>query len=173
MSTCMTTPILAWPIKNCLLWACHVYARWVPVHIHDMESLSPSILEELQAHGHWVAQKTHHHFSAIPTDQAHEQNNALVKCSGGAVGFTENPSSFWKWMLAGPEHSVQNNSQTSVNFRPFHKNDRSYCNMVCLTVWPIIYWTRWPAVWPWALGCQSTVRRTIKDYMIKSTIVTT
>ncbi len=77
----------------------HNNARWVPA------SLPPSILEEFQGHGHWVVQKTHNRFSAMPIDQAHEQNNALVKGSGGAVGLTENPSSFRKWMLAGPEQA--------------------------------------------------------------------
>ena len=38
-------------------------------------------------------------------DQAHEQNNDLVKGSGGAVGLTENPSAFKKWMIAGPEQA--------------------------------------------------------------------
>lgn len=83
----------------------HNYARWVSVHIRDMESLPPSILEEFQAYGHWVIHKTHNRFSAMPIDQAHEQNNALVKGSGGAVGLTENPSAFRKWMLAGPEQA--------------------------------------------------------------------
>ena len=31
-------------------------------------------------------------FSAIAIDQAHEQNHAIVKGDGGAVGLTENPS---------------------------------------------------------------------------------
>ena len=31
-------------------------------------------------------------FSTIPIDQAHEQNNSLVKGDGGAVGLTETPS---------------------------------------------------------------------------------
>ena len=82
----------------------HNYARWVPVHICDMDSLPPSILDEFQACGHWV-QKTHNHFLAKPIDQAHEHNNALVKGSGGAVGLTKNPSSFRKWILAGPEQA--------------------------------------------------------------------
>ena len=41
----------------------------------------------------------------MPIDQAHEQNNELVKGSGGAVGLTENPSAFRKWMIAGPEQA--------------------------------------------------------------------
>ena len=39
----------------------------------------------------------------MPLDQAHEQHNATVKGSGGAVGLTENPVAFNKWMVAGPE----------------------------------------------------------------------
>lgn len=83
----------------------HHYARWAPVHIRDMESLPPSILEEFQVHRHWVVRKTRNRFSAMPIDQAHEQNNALIKGSGGAVGLMENPSSLQKWVLAGPEQA--------------------------------------------------------------------
>ena len=42
-------------------------------------------------------------FSSIPIDQAHEQNNASVQGSGGAVGLTESPVAFRRWMVAGPE----------------------------------------------------------------------
>ena len=41
----------------------------------------------------------------MPIDQAHEQNNAIVKGLGGAVGLTQNPSAFRKWLLAGPEQA--------------------------------------------------------------------
>ncbi len=63
------------------------YARWIPVHIRDMKSLPDSIKEEFQRF--WVVQKTSNVFSSIPIDQAHEQNNRLVKGAGGAVGLTE------------------------------------------------------------------------------------
>ncbi len=33
----------------------------------------------------------------------HEQNNALVKSTAGAVGLTENPNAFQQWMTSGPE----------------------------------------------------------------------
>ena len=42
-------------------------------------------------------------FSAIPFDQAHEQENKIVKGLGGAVGLTENPVAFKRWMLSGQE----------------------------------------------------------------------
>lgn len=81
------------------------YARWIPVHIRDMESLPLSILEEFKQNGQWVISKTTNRFSAIPVDQAHEQNNGMVKGAGGALGLTENPSAFRKWMLAGPKQA--------------------------------------------------------------------
>ena len=44
-------------------------------------------------------------FSATPLDQAHEQNNAKVNYSGGAVGSTENPVGLKIWMVSGPEQA--------------------------------------------------------------------
>ena len=79
------------------------YARWMPVHIRDMKSLPDSIMEEFLQHSSWVLSKTSHKFSAIPFDQAHEQENKIVKGAGGAVGLTENPTAFRRWMLSGPE----------------------------------------------------------------------
>uniref|UniRef100_A0A1X7UZV2 Uncharacterized protein n=2 Tax=Amphimedon queenslandica TaxID=400682 RepID=A0A1X7UZV2_AMPQE len=70
------------------------YARWIPIHIRDMESLSSTVIHEFKDNGLWVIQKTPHCFTAMPIDQAHEQNNELVKGSGGVVGLTENPSAF-------------------------------------------------------------------------------
>ena len=67
-----------------------------------MESLPTSIYQEFKGHGHWVVKKTTNRFSSMPIDQAHEQNYELVKGSGVAVGLTENPSAFRKWMIAGP-----------------------------------------------------------------------
>ena len=90
-------------------WFCALdhtnYARWIPVHLRDMAQLPkthPDIYEEFKA-GHFTAQKTKRVFSAMPIDQAHEQNNACVKGDGGAVGLTENPSALRRWMIAGPE----------------------------------------------------------------------
>ncbi len=81
------------------------YARWIPVHLRDMSLLSkshPDIYREFNA-GHFTVQKTKRVFSAMPIDQAHEQNNAHVKGDGGAVGLTDNPSALRRWMIAGPE----------------------------------------------------------------------
>ena len=62
------------------------YARWIPVHLRDMAELPkvhPDIYTQFNC-GHFTDQKTKQVFSAIPIDQAHEQNNACVKGDGGA-----------------------------------------------------------------------------------------
>ena len=70
------------------------YARWVPIQIRDMKSLPDSVRCEFQERHHWVLSKTGNKFSLMPLDQAHEQENKMVKGSGGAVGLTENPAAF-------------------------------------------------------------------------------
>ena len=79
------------------------YARWVPVHIRDMKTLPAGITDQL--HKFWVFPKTQNRFSAMPLDQAHEQNNAKVKETRGAIGLTENPVALKRRMVSGPEQS--------------------------------------------------------------------
>ena len=73
------------------------YSRWISVHLRDMVTLShlhPQIHGEFHK-GHFTVQKTNHSFSKIALDHAHEQNNAIVKDDGGAVGLTESPAALW------------------------------------------------------------------------------
>ena len=81
------------------------YSRWLSVHIQDMMDLQkvhPSLYQSF-LEGHFVYHKSKKMFSAIARDQCHEQNNALVKGDGGAIGLTENPQALARWMLSGPE----------------------------------------------------------------------
>ena len=64
------------------------------MHIRDMQMLPEQTREEFVWHHHWVINKTAKTFSAIPIDQAHEQENKIVKGVGGGVGLTENPVAF-------------------------------------------------------------------------------
>ena len=83
------------------------YARWLPIHIRDMASLdqlTPSLVSEFK-NGHFVVKKSHRHFSAVPIDQAHEQNNKVVKGDGGAIGLTKDYAKLLRWMISGPEVS--------------------------------------------------------------------
>ena len=68
-----------------------------------MKSLPDHVRSDLMKF--WVISKTHNKFSSMPIDQVHEQNNKLVKGSGGAIGLTENPVAFRRWMIAGPEQA--------------------------------------------------------------------
>ena len=40
---------------------------------------------------------------AVAFDQVHEQNNAVVRGDGGAVGLTEDQEQLRRWMLKGPD----------------------------------------------------------------------
>src|SRR3989442_1793403 len=51
----------------------------------------------------FTVRKTRNVFSNIPLDQAHEQNTALIKGDGGAVGLTDNPGALRRWVVAEPE----------------------------------------------------------------------
>ena len=50
-----------------------------------------------------MIQKTGRPFSRLALDHAHEQNNAIVKGDGGAVGLTENQTALRRWMVSGAE----------------------------------------------------------------------
>ena len=63
------------------------YSRWVPIHIRDMKLLPDHVRSDLMKFL-VISSKTHNKFSLM---QVHEQNNKLVKGSGGAIGLTENP----------------------------------------------------------------------------------
>ena len=83
------------------------YARWLTIHLRDMmciDARHPEIAKEFHK-GNFVVHKTERIFSGLPIDQAHEQNSALIKGEGGAIGLTEDESALRGWMVAGPEVS--------------------------------------------------------------------
>ena len=81
------------------------YVRRLSIHLRDMyrlKDVAPDVAVQFQQ-GKFAVSKTSKPFLAIPIDQAHERNNALVKREAGAVGLTENPSALRRWMVTGPE----------------------------------------------------------------------
>ena len=81
------------------------YARWLPIFIQDLKMLSsrhPSIHKEFME-GNFTVRKTRKAFSTIAEDQAHEQNNKIIKIDGGAIGILDNETALLKWMVGGPE----------------------------------------------------------------------
>ena len=70
------------------------YARWIPVHLHDIVALEDKhtdVFAEFMD-GNFTVKNTTHAFSALAIDPAHEENNASVKGDGGAVGLNEYPA---------------------------------------------------------------------------------
>ena len=61
------------------------YSRWIPVFNHELKLLKVSdpTLYHSFSMGHFVARKTDTDFSKIAFDQAHEQNNKIVKSRAG------------------------------------------------------------------------------------------
>ena len=88
------------------------YYRWVPVHIRDMTTLHERLPEFDR--GSFVVHKSTRPFSAIAIDHTHEQNNAVVKGDGGAIGLTQNPRAVLRWMVAGPEIARSRGPSTAL-----------------------------------------------------------
>ncbi|KAE8739201.1 hypothetical protein FOCC_FOCC015307 [Frankliniella occidentalis] len=81
------------------------YARWLPVHIFDLEQLEntcPNVHKSF-LEGHFVVNKTNNLFSCLGIDHALEQNNASVKGKGGISGLSHDPSALRRWTIGGPE----------------------------------------------------------------------
>ena len=97
------------------------YARWLSVHLRDLTAL-PILLPEINKEfekGSFVVHKSGNPFSAIALDHSHEQENAIVKGEGGAVGLTSNPAALKRWMIAGPEVArvIKEFESSLVSFR--------------------------------------------------------
>ena len=83
------------------------YARWIPINLLDMmvlEEQHSDVASEFHK-GNFVIHKSRRDFSAMAIDQAHDQNNSIIKGDGGAIGLTEDPAALRRWMVAGPEVS--------------------------------------------------------------------
>ena len=83
------------------------YARWVTIHVDvlmKLELVCPNVYKEICS-GNLIVRKTINPFSLIALDQAHEQNNAIIKGFGGAVGLLSKDmdSALRRWEVAGLE----------------------------------------------------------------------
>ena len=80
------------------------YARWLTVHIAELLSLKAENRETFESFvsGYFTTGKSRRTFSKLAIDQAHEQNNKLVKVDGGATGILENETTLLKRPVARP-----------------------------------------------------------------------
>ena len=80
------------------------YARWLTIRLSDLLSLEKDNKELYNdlIKGGFIISKIARQFSKLAIDQAHKQNNKLVKIDGGAIGILENESALLKRAIAGP-----------------------------------------------------------------------
>ena len=78
------------------------YARWTPAHIKDMKCL-PEALQTTFKKCWVILKSSRKKFSNLSKEQAHEQNNSILKGSGGTIGILENPEAPRRSVVAGPE----------------------------------------------------------------------
>ena len=91
----------------------------------ELPKVYPDIYTQFNS-DHFIVIKTKQVFSAIPIDQAHEQNNTCVKGDGGAVGLTDNPSALRRWMISGPGVArVIGEFESSYLYRNARVNDQT------------------------------------------------
>ena len=114
------------------------YSRWVSVFIHDLRRLPdthPDVFQRFQE-GQFTINKSTRVFSNMSIDQAHEQNNKLVKIDGGAIGILENDIALLDWAISGPQISqmlqIFSNSDTNkasvvLNEFNLHHEDTDAC----------------------------------------------
>ena len=84
------------------------YARWMSVFLADLQQIHlkyPSVFEAFKK-GYFTVKNSSRIFSNIGVDQAHEQNNKLVKIDGGAIDILDNPNALLRWAVAGPVISL-------------------------------------------------------------------
>ena len=67
------------------------YARWLAVFVQDLKRIpnQRNVFHEF-LRGRFTVQKTGLVFSNMGADQAHEQNNQVIKADGGAIGILDN-----------------------------------------------------------------------------------
>ena len=72
------------------------------------------------AKGCFTVRKTSLVFSNMGVDQAHDQNNKILRNDGGVIGILDNHSTLLKWAIAGPTESHILKSESSENLCTMH-----------------------------------------------------
>ena len=81
------------------------YARNLPVHLRDMQTLEvqhPALYQEFKR-GHFVGQKSRRAFSSIPRDQMHEQMIDWLKNHAGVIENLDDPTTVRREQVVRPE----------------------------------------------------------------------
>ena len=103
------------------------YTRWLTVFIKDLEQLNPEVLNAFKK-GYFTLKPIKRIFSNIGIDQAHEQNNKLVKIHGGAIGILENPNALLRWDVSGPVVAklCRDEKLSEMSSKNHHENTQAF-----------------------------------------------
>ena len=79
------------------------YAKWMPVHIDDLEVLRTTDPAEFsQIARSFTVRKSTRPFSEIAIDHAHEMNNESAKGALNVISVWDSPGTLTRWMLSSP-----------------------------------------------------------------------
>ena len=97
----------------------------MPVFIQDFSALKRDHNETYKAFkkGFFTVRKTNCVFSNMGIDQAHEQNNKILKTDGGVIGIFDNPTALLKWAIWGPVISEILKEEEDGNLPQLHHED--------------------------------------------------
>ena len=103
------------------------YACWLTVFIKDLEQLNPEVLNAFNK-GYFTVKPSKRIFSNIGIDQAHEQNNKLVKTHGSAIGILENSNELLRWALSGPvvAELCRDEKLSEMSSKNYHENTQAF-----------------------------------------------
>ena len=110
--------------RNASLDVCYInYSRLMPVFIRDMPALpgNTQIFEEFMK-GNFTIRRSNRKFSALAEDQAHEQNNKIVKVDGGAIGILDQAQALWMfYVLELSELWIEFGAGKDKKWMPIHR----------------------------------------------------
>ena len=79
------------------------YSRWLPFFLEDLKKLDKNeAIYQNFLQGFFAVSRSNRKFSRMGIDQAHKQNNKIVKVDGGAIGILDDEAALLKWAVAGP-----------------------------------------------------------------------
>ena len=99
------------------------YARWLPVILANLKLLlkNKRLFQEFSK-DNFTVKKSDRIFLNMGFDQAHEQNNKIVKAGGGRIGIFDNEAALVEWAVSRPQVSdliqeiFSNDEENDLNF---------------------------------------------------------
>lgn len=102
------------------------FSRWLPIFLDLKSTEKYQDIAQNFKKGFFTVQKSKRNFSSMGLDQAHEENNKLVKIDDGNIGILENDHAMLKWVVAGLIISGILNQSEEINDYSDHENTKQF-----------------------------------------------